>query len=89
MLALLVFVMAGTAMWHFAALVPDRFHRGIIGALVCANAGAILAGLAASGFALPGTTSFAQALIALLGGGAGLTLSWILGSRFDPVTGNS
>jgi hypothetical protein len=34
MLALFVWVMAGTAMWHFGVLVPDRFYRGIIGSLV-------------------------------------------------------
>ena len=26
MLAIFVWVMAGTAMWHFAVLVPDRFY---------------------------------------------------------------
>jgi hypothetical protein len=31
MLAIFVWVMAGTAMRHFAVLVPDRFYRGIIG----------------------------------------------------------
>jgi hypothetical protein len=85
MLALCVWVMAGTAMWHFGVLVPDRFYRGIIGALVAANAGAIAAGLAASGFTLPDTAVLADALAGLFGGFVGLAFSWLTGSRYDPL----
>ena len=48
MLSLLVWLMVGLAMWHFAVLVPDKFWGGIIGA--CAAA---IAGAAAAGFLLP------------------------------------
>ena len=85
MLAIFVWVMAGTAMWHFAVLVPDRFYRGIIGSLVAANAGAIAAGVAVSGFALPNTTALADAIVGLAGALAALVLSWLIGSRFDPL----
>lgn len=48
MLSVLVWLMVGLAMWHFAVLVPDRFWGGIIGA--CAAA---IAGAAGAGFLLP------------------------------------
>jgi hypothetical protein len=73
MLAVCIWVMAGTAMWHFGVLVPDRFYRGIIGALVAANAGAIAAGLTASGFTLPDTADLGETLAGLIGGFVGLT----------------
>jgi hypothetical protein len=85
MLAVCIWVMAGTAMWHFGVLVPDRFYRGIIGALVAANAGAIAAGLTASGLTLPDTADLGEALAGLIGGFVGLTLSWLAGSRYDPI----
>jgi hypothetical protein len=67
--------MAGTAMWHFAVLVPDRFYRGIIGSLVVANVGAIFAGLAGAGFVLPSDTALADALLALAGAFVALDVS--------------
>jgi hypothetical protein len=85
MLTVFVWVMAGTAMWHFAVLVPDRFYRGIIGALAAANAGAVAAGFAAAGFMLPDTTDLADAWIASIGALVALVLSWLGGSRYDPV----
>jgi hypothetical protein len=84
MLIAFVWVMAGTAMWHFSVLVPDRFYRGIIGALAAANAGAVTAGLVTSGFALPATAGVRDALIGCAGAGVALVLSWLYG-RFDPV----
>jgi hypothetical protein len=77
--------MAGTAMWHFAVFVPDRFYRGIIGALMAANAGAILVGIAAAGFEVPSDTALADALFGFAGGAVGLIVSWLAGSRYDPV----
>ena len=77
--------MAGTAVWHFGVLVPDRFYRGIIGALVAANAGAIVAGLVASAFTLPDTTDLGDAFAGLIGAFVGLALSWLAGSRYDPL----
>jgi hypothetical protein len=46
--SVLIWVMVGIALWHFAVLVPDRFWGGIIGAFLAALAGAL-----ASGYALP------------------------------------
>jgi hypothetical protein len=85
MLSVFVWVMAGTAMWHFAVLFPDRFYRGIIGSLVAANAGAIFAGLAGAGFTLPSDTALADAMLGTAGGVAALVLSWLMGPRYDPV----
>jgi hypothetical protein len=85
MLALFVWVMAGTAMWHFGVLVPDRFYRGIIGSLVAANAGAIAAGIAAAGFVVPDSVTLADAFAGLTGGLVALVLSWVLGNRYDAV----
>ena len=35
---MLVWVMMGIAIWHFAVFVPDRFWGGIVGAFVAAIA---------------------------------------------------
>jgi hypothetical protein len=85
MLSVFVWMMAGTAMWHFAVLVPDRFYRGIIGSLVAANAGAIVIGLAGAGFALPSDTTLADAFLGSAGAVVALALSWLAGPRYDPV----
>ena len=37
----LVWVMMGIAIWHFAVFVPDRFWGGIVGAFVAAIVGAV------------------------------------------------
>ena len=87
MLAVFAWIMAGTAMWHFAVLVPDRFYRGIIGSLVAANAGGIAAGVAASGFTVPDATALADAMVGFAGALAALVLSWLVSSRFDPLRG--
>jgi uncharacterized membrane protein YeaQ/YmgE (transglycosylase-associated protein family) len=42
--SVLVWVMVGIAIWHFAVLVPDKFTGGIIGAFIAAVAGALLTG---------------------------------------------
>ena len=47
-MSILIWVMVGIAIWHFAVLVPDRFWGGIIGAFLAALLGAL-----ASGYALP------------------------------------
>ena len=47
-MSILIWVMVGIAIWHFAVLVPDRFWGGIIGAFLAASVGAL-----ASGYALP------------------------------------
>ena len=38
---ILVWVMMGIAIWHFAVFVPDRFKGGIVGAFGCAAVGAV------------------------------------------------
>lgn len=43
-MSVLIWVMIGVALWHFAVLVPDRFYGGIIGALIAAVAGALISG---------------------------------------------
>ena len=44
---LLVWVMMGIAIWHFAVFVPDRFWGGIVGAFGAAAVGAVVVGLIA------------------------------------------
>ena len=41
---LLVWVMMGIAVWHFAVFVPDRFWGGIVGAFGAAAVGAVVVG---------------------------------------------
>ena len=43
-MSVLVWIMIGIAVWHFAVLVPDRFVGGIIGALLAAVGGGLLSG---------------------------------------------
>jgi len=43
-MSVLVWVMLGIAVWHFAVLVPDKFTGGIIGAFLASVAGALVAG---------------------------------------------
>ena len=46
---MLVWVMMGIAIWHFAVFVPDHFWGGIVGAFVAAILGAVVIGLALAG----------------------------------------
>ncbi|MBX5469326.1 MAG: hypothetical protein IRZ21_05440 [Thermoleophilaceae bacterium] len=82
-MSLLVWVMMGIAIWHFAVWVPDRFHGGIVGALLAAVVGAVVVGLIAGGFAIPGEhdTHLVQALIAVPGAVLGLGASYLWGMR--------
>jgi hypothetical protein len=43
-MSVVVWIMMGMALWHFAVLVPDRFWGGIIGAFGAAVAGALASG---------------------------------------------
>ena len=47
-MSILIWVMVGIAIWHFAVLVPDRFWGGIIGAFLAALLGAIASGIRAA-----------------------------------------
>jgi hypothetical protein len=83
--SVLVWVLMGIAIWHFAVWVPDRFWGGIVGALLAAIAGALLIGLLANGFAVPGRhdTHIGQALLAIPGAIAGLAASYFYGARVE------
>jgi hypothetical protein len=83
--SVLVWVMMGIAIWHFAVWVPDRFWGGIVGALLAAIAGAFLVALLANGFSIPGRhdTHLVQALIAIPGALLGLTASYLYGARLE------
>jgi hypothetical protein len=78
---MVVWVMMGIAIWHFAVWVPDRFWGGIVGAFVAAALGAALFGLVVSGFSIPGRddTDLVQAFEAIPGALLALAGSWFYG----------
>jgi hypothetical protein len=80
---MLAWTMMGLAIWHFTVFLPDRFWGGIVGALFGALAGAILFGLAVSGFSVPGRhdTELVTALYAIPGTLLGLGAIYLLGIR--------
>jgi uncharacterized membrane protein YeaQ/YmgE (transglycosylase-associated protein family) len=84
-MSLLVWVMMGIAVWHFAVWVPDRFRGGIVGAFLAAVAGAVVVGFVLAGLSVPGRseTDLAEALIAVPGAVIGLAVSWVVGSRVE------
>lgn len=84
-MAMVVWVMMGIALWHFAVFVPDRFYGGIVGAFLTAIAGSVVFGLIVSGFTVPGTndTDLTQAFVAVPGAVLALTASWFYGSRTE------
>jgi uncharacterized membrane protein YeaQ/YmgE (transglycosylase-associated protein family) len=85
-MSLLVWVMMGIALWHFAIFVPERFWGGIVGAFLAAVIGAVLIGLIVNGFSVPGKhdTHIAQALLAVPGALIGLAASYFYGDRVEP-----
>jgi len=82
-MSMLVWVMMGIAIWHFAVFVPDRFWGGIVGAFLAAIAGSVLFGFVVAGLTVPGQddTGIAQALIAIPGSVAGLAACYAYGLR--------
>jgi hypothetical protein len=80
-MSMLVWVMMAIALWHFTIWLPDRFYGGIVGALLAAIAGAVIFGLAISGFTIPGRhdTHLAAALEAIPGSLVGLAVSYAYG----------
>jgi hypothetical protein len=82
---MLVWVMMGIAIWHFAVFVPDRFWGGIVGAFMAAILGAVLFGFLVAGLTVPGQddTGIAQALIAVPGSIMGLAACYVYGSRSE------
>ena len=81
----LVWVMMGIALWHFTVWFPDKYWGGIVGAFLAAIAGAVLIGLVANGFAIPGRhdTHLVQALIAVPGSLIGLAASYLYGAHLE------
>jgi hypothetical protein len=77
---LLVWVMMGIAIWHFAVFVPDRFWGGIVGAFGAAAIGAVVVGLIVTGGSIE-DTSVTTALEAVPGAVLGLAASWFYGAR--------
>jgi hypothetical protein len=88
-MSILIWAMVGIAVSHFAALVPDRFWGGIIGAFRAALFGAL-----ASGFALPtpglpleNPPGLSEALWPLPGSVLGLAASYLYGARRERPAG--
>jgi hypothetical protein len=84
-MSLVVWVMMGIAIWHFAVWVPDRFWGGITGAFLVTVIGSALFGFIVSGFEIPGRhdTHLLAALEAIPGALIALTASWFYGSRTE------
>jgi hypothetical protein len=84
-MAMVVWVMMGIALWHFAIFVPDRFYGGIVGAFGAAILGSAVFGFLVSGLTIPGQndTTLATAFIAIPGTVAALAFSWWYGSRTE------
>jgi hypothetical protein len=82
---MVVWVMMGIALWHFAVWVPDRFYGGIVGAFLAAILGSVIFGLVINGFTIPGTndTDLIQAFEAIPGAVVGLAAAWVYGSRTE------
>jgi uncharacterized membrane protein YccC len=85
-MSMLVWVMIGIAIWHFAIFLPDRFWGGIVGAFLFAIFGAVLVALIINGFNVPGRhdTHLASALDAIPGAIIALALSYYWGNRVEP-----
>lgn len=79
---LLVWVMMGIAIWHFAVFVPDHFWGGIVGAFGAAAIGAVVVGLALAGGEID-DASFTTALQAVPGALLGLGASYLWGLRTE------
>ena len=82
-MSVLVWVMVGLALWHFAVLVPDRFRGGVIGALIAALAGALVSGwlLPAPGIPTGNPPGLAETLWAIPGSLAALVGCWFWGKN--------
>ena len=89
-MSMVVWVMMGIAIWHFMVFVPDRFWGGIVGAFIVSIIGAVVFGVIASGFTVPGQndTDIEQALIAIPGTLIALGVSWLYGSRQEARAGH-
>jgi hypothetical protein len=77
---LLVWIMMGIAIWHFAVFVPDHFWGGIVGAFVFAIAGAVVVGLGLAGGEID-DAHLRTAIEAIPGALLGLGTSYFIGLR--------
>lgn len=84
-MGMVVWVMMGIALWHFAIFVPDRFYGGIVGAFLAAIAGSAVFGFLVSGLTVPGDgdTDLASALVAIPGTVIALAISYWYGVRTE------
>jgi Trk-type K+ transport system membrane component len=84
-MSMLVWVMMAIAIWHFTVFFPDHFWGGIVGALLCAIAGAAVVGFLISGLSIPSQddTDIVQALVAIPGTLAGLGFAYFYGLAQD------
>lgn len=82
-MSMLVWVMMGIAIWHFAIFVPDRFWGGIVGAFLGATAGGMATGAIAQLAAgrTIGETDVATVLVAIPGTLIGLAVIYAIGAR--------
>ena len=82
-MAALAWVMMALAIWHFTVYLPDKFWGGIVGAFVAAIVGAVIFGVVANGFTVPGRTEtdLIQAFIAVPGALIGLGICYFIGMR--------
>ena len=76
-MSMLVWVMMGIAVWHFAVFVPDHFWGGIVGAFLAAAFARRVRAVLAGG-SVPGQsdTRIIQALKAIPGASLGLGTSY-------------
>jgi hypothetical protein len=77
---LLIWVMMGIAVWHFAVFMPDRFWGGIVGAFGAAALGAVVFGFLLAGGEI-NDPSVVTALQAIPGAVIGLAACWLYGAR--------
>jgi len=84
-MSMVVWVMMGIALWHFAVFVPDRFYGGIVGAFGAAILGSAIFGFVVSGFTVPGQddTDLLSAFVAIPGTLIALAASWWYGSKTE------
>jgi hypothetical protein len=89
-MAMLVWIMAGLAVWHFTIWLPDRFWAGIVGAFVGALIGAVVFGLIVNGGSVPGQhdTHLLQGLEAIPGAVLGMVVVWFIGVRQEERAGH-
>ncbi len=84
-MSMVVWVMMGIALWHFAVFVPDRFYGGIVGAIGAAILGSAIFGFVVSGFTIPNQdeTDLLSAFVAIPGTLIALGASWWYGSKTE------